>query len=239
MRIGLNISMVTTASPFLPTQVSGCVLWLHADFGVTVSDAVDSWADHSGSADANKTCTQAGATRPTFVSSVAGLNNKSALLFTGSQKLVSGVWASALAQPFTVFLVGKGNAAGSGDDYMFDGKDAVNQTAIEYNQASAILNKVDGSTISVSVAAGTALVACGEFNGNSGKLFVNSRTAGATNGGTNGLTGTTIGNYAGGGAFSWDGHIRHVLIYSKILSTSERNAVLDYLGGDAGITIAA
>jgi hypothetical protein len=45
-----NSTIITTAEPWVPTNIGGCVLWLRSDLGVTKDggNLVSSWADQSG-----------------------------------------------------------------------------------------------------------------------------------------------------------------------------------------------
>lgn len=82
---------------FKPTQLSGCVLWLRADMGVTVVGSdVSALADQSG---ASHDVVQAtGSLQPDLTSQLAALNNRAAIVYDGADdRLVSDDAASEWA----------------------------------------------------------------------------------------------------------------------------------------------
>jgi prepilin-type N-terminal cleavage/methylation domain-containing protein/prepilin-type processing-associated H-X9-DG protein len=92
-----------------PTSVTGCQVWLHADFGVTqdASGNVSKWTDSSN----NGYTFLPGTTAPTY--NASGLNGKPAISFNGSTFLTAGdqdtidtVFAGASAK-YTCLAVAK------------------------------------------------------------------------------------------------------------------------------------
>ena len=63
------------AAPFTPASLSGLILWLRADLGITLAGAkVSAWADQSGNG--NDFTQAVDARRPTFTASDANFNNQ-------------------------------------------------------------------------------------------------------------------------------------------------------------------
>lgn len=103
---------IGSASSWRPTQLSGCVLWLRADLGITKdgSDKVSAWADQSG---AGNNVTQAtGTKQPTWVAGALG--GQAALSFDGGDVLASAPsnWAAYSTISMAMVFV-KDNAAAS------------------------------------------------------------------------------------------------------------------------------
>jgi hypothetical protein len=100
-----------------PDKILGPSLlaWYRSDKGVTVTGSgVSTWADQSGTGDANKNAVQAvDANRPPLVASDANFNNLPSINFAATKFLKTGVWAVAMAGPTTVFIVGMTTSNGT------------------------------------------------------------------------------------------------------------------------------
>jgi hypothetical protein len=95
------------AAPWSPAQLSGKLLWLRADLGVTAAAGrVSSWADQSGLGN-NAVSTGATSTRPLLTTWPAG-NGVAALHFDGARTLATAanVLPTAANSTFTIFIVG-------------------------------------------------------------------------------------------------------------------------------------
>lgn len=102
------------AAPFVPTDVSGCVLWLRADLGVTDAGAgaVSAWADQSG-AGHNLSQSTSGS-RPVYTASI--INGQPVIRFTsGGDKFLN--FTTPWTQPaiWTLYAVVK--YVTNGSDY--------------------------------------------------------------------------------------------------------------------------
>lgn len=226
---------------FVPTDIAGLKLWLRADMGVTESGgAVSAWADQSGTGDTNKNVVQGtAANKPTYTASHASYGNKPAIVFDLDDQLLSAAWAVALAQPLTLFLAGH-TTTRTTNHYMFDNRTDPSQCALYDSTAGSGVTIYAGAAIAAAVASTDPKITCCVFNGASSTILVNQKTAQATgNAGANGLTGTSIGNYAAGGSFGNNGPVAEVIVYSGALSASDIDRVMDYLGARYGITIGA
>src|SRR5579859_6552846 len=219
---GLRGAMLRAA--FVPTSLSGCVLWLRADLGVTSSSgAVSQWNDQSGTGDANKNVTQAtGANKPTLNTSNGSYSSKPTIDFNGtSTYLQSGTWASALSQPFTDFVVGH-TANGASGRLALDTLPGASQASVR-SETSNAPGVYAGSTTADSTGSWTSAGVFGAvFNGASTALYFNSHTStGSGSPGTTGRTGTTVGKYSGGAGFEWSGSIAEIITYNRALNATE------------------
>jgi hypothetical protein len=230
-----------------PLSISGNVLWLRADKGVTlVSGRVSQWDDQSRTGDANKNVAQATAGKqPLFNASDANLGGRPSFTFSKTRKdrLRSGTWAVSNPSPATWFAVGSLTSRDTGGyTLLTDGIAAApvrqalltsNTTALAAYAGSFLVGPTDSFT--------TGKFVMGGVFGTSGKLYVNARTAiasGTTGTGT--LTGQTVGNdWSDATGNCWDGEIAEVIGYNRALSQAEVETVLAQLGAYYNITIGA
>jgi hypothetical protein len=220
-----------------PTQISGLTFWLRADMGVTNSSGVTNWNDQSGTGDSNKNATSSGTAKPTLNSSNSSYNHQTTIDFNGTTNYMqTGTWTSALAQPFTSFMVG--NSTSSTNAIGYDNL-AAHQTSMQCNNglfeiyAGSGLNSASGSWA-------TAGIAVAVFNNTTSQLRFNQKT-GQTAGtaGTNNITGATIGGYGaapGNTTNSWTGSIAEIITYNRVLTQAEINNVMNYLQNRYAIT---
>lgn len=220
---------------FVPTSISGCVLWLRADKGITIGTGVSAWADQSGTGDSNKNMSQAiGSQQPTLNASDTSYNGQATLSFAGasSQFLRSGTWSASLSQPQTTILVGNDDGSAS-SEYYIDGL-SVNTNEFEYSNGAYFFASGSGVTRT----GGSPLVAMMLYNGASSDLFVSAKTLVQTGSLTATVTGITLGCAGNTSAFL-NGKIAEVIIYNSDIGSTNRANVWNYLGTRYGITIGA
>ena len=224
---------------FVPSQIPGCQLWLRADLGVVNSGGVIQWNDQSGTRDGNKNATASGTAKPTFNSRNPSYSGMATIDFNGTTNYMqSGIWATALTQPFTDFIVC--NTTVAANLLVLDG--IATQTSINNN--SGLLETYAGSTNLVDLVDvwnSSVGVVCAVFSGASSAIYFNSLSAKATgNPGTTARNGTTIGGYSGAPgntSNSWNGSIAEIITYNGILAQSEINTIIGYLGRRYNIPI--
>jgi hypothetical protein len=100
MQIGIGIgipgSVVGGAAAFTPTSLSGCVLWLRADLGVTLNGStVSAWADQSSAG--NHASQGTAANQPTY-SATSGPGSTSGITFDGTADYLA---ANGVASTFS------------------------------------------------------------------------------------------------------------------------------------------
>jgi hypothetical protein len=212
------------APDFVATSLSGCLLWLRASLGVTTG-ATFTWADQSGTGDANKNMSSTGSAMPTVTASNAAYGHRATVDFSSVQSLSSGTWATALSQPFTEFIVGHTNTSGAG----FFVDNSADTCSILYNAGIII-----GAATQI-VLAGTwsaPSVLGGQFDGATSAIYFNSHTASASGPvGSNGRTKEILGGF--GPAPTIDplvGSIAERIIYGRILSGAEFATAMRGLG---------
>lgn len=140
-----------------------------------------------------------------------------------------------LTQPITTFFVGRKNTSTNFfDGYIFDGVNSTNRIA----QYGAQYQMFAGSGIgnpSTTEFDNVNVVASSIFNTTSSTLFIQGTSRATGSVGTNSTSsGTRIGNSFGNGD-SWVGHICELIIYSGVLTTSQRQQVEGYLAWKWGL----
>lgn len=242
-RIGIGVGVgARRSASFKPTDISGCVLWLRADLGVTlVSGAVSAWADQSGGSLLASVTQGTSGKRPTFNASDAGFNSQPTFTFaSASTQSLRGTFGSSLAQPATIIAVAK--QASAAVQFVIDSNaDATNRWAIYNSTAGNALNgytPASGDFASVAISNGitNAFAIAAEFAGASAATYANGTTAtGAGNSGSGVLSGIAVGAHqADAGGFDWDGQIAEVIIYSSALSTLSLSRVFAYTNARYG-----
>ncbi len=201
------------------------------------NNPISAIADQSGTGDVNKNVLQATASaQPTLVLADSTANGQPTILFgcaiASLQALVSGTWASALAQPSTWIVVAKGA------NFYVDGIASGNRQAL-YSTSSTNLTAYAGSGLS-GTAANTANwhVYAATFNGASSNIYQdNSQTALASGAcGAASLTGVTIGN-AFNVSDSLQGSLGTIEACSGVLSAANLQSEFERLGAKYGITV--
>lgn len=224
-------------------EVPNKVLWVEADFGVTLSGSeVSQWNDQSGNANH---LTQAGATKADYISSDATLNNKPVIAFNGSNdfmNLTSGIsvdatngWTSYVVYKKTstavnaVILGLSSGATGYWGFNFTDGKSYILPSGSNASYSS-------GHVTSYSVERWTITNTFGAATG-----YLNKTGGSATRSGTN-TTWLTYnvfgkGSYVLGTAFM-NGRVYAVLIVARVITfgSAEDNQIWDYFKRKTGLT---
>jgi hypothetical protein len=231
-----RITRVGGATQFLPTQLSGLVLWLRADLGVTIGTGVSSWADQSGNG--NNVTQGTGAKQPTFVAS-GGANNT---------PYVQGVKASATslggtftwAQPAELFAVMQWGGSPASGDTAIDGHGG-NNGRVYLNGTTNMNFGTDGG-INVVIVSGPVITNWQRYdalwNGTSGIAYVASTQSTQLSGtgvGTGNPSGITLFSFGDGASAPANVNIAEVFGYSRVLSASERAAANAYIRTRYGV----
>jgi hypothetical protein len=223
--------------------VSGLVAWYRADLGVTtVTGRVSAWLDQSGTSDANKNLSQGTAgNRPTLVASDVNFNNQSTFSFASADPdflSPPGAWATSITQPCTIFSVHLVSSLAAQvtyyDDRVINASFGLIQSLGGGFNARAPTN-LGGfdNTLNESVAF------CSVFNGASGMVFKNQKTANVTGAiGSNGSTGLIVG-VAAGLASGHQGTLAEIIVYNSDIGATSRAVIWTYLGARYNISIGA
>lgn len=237
----------------VPYQVGGLAYWLdperYADTtgpgawtlnSTKVATAVSrhSWV---GTGDTSKNVTQGtDANRPTINLADAAFNGRNTLSFdyTATQGLPAvGAWTTAIAQPFTSYVVASlTSAPGVTQQVMWGSSGSVFYSApttpkFAIYSGTGLLGATD-------IRGSGAKVLAGVHNGASSATYIsNSSSADASgNAGATNIDKITIGTNAAG-SLPMDGKIATVLIYAGAHTAAQRAFIMQYLGNYYGITV--
>lgn len=226
---------------FVPTQLSGCTLWLRADMGVTDAGGgkCSAWADQSGN---GRNFTQGiDANRPIITASA--INGRQALRFdsAASQRLSNGTALSSFitASAWTAFAV-----------FNYTGASAVSPTSYSnpaliadsssycglYNSTTrAVAYCWDGADKSArpTITTSTNYYLTAQLSGGNIVANVNAGSNSTTaSGNVSTLTGTM---HLGGVSVYHKGDIGEIIMYNRALSAGELTQVQAYLASYWGI----
>ena len=231
----------TSGASFTPASISGLALWLDANDPSTISqsgNAVSQWDDKSIN---GYNATSSGTNRPT--TSVATLNGKNVISFDGTDdymSLPSGTY-SIPSGDATMFVVYRDNANliykqpicakdGGSNRFRFMALGSTQFCSVHGNSAqqSSVLTTV-GST------AGYIALMVSPDNGTNQRFY----RSGVAEVGNNAVRTTfTATSFTVGAQDSttnyWQGDIAEILIYTRVLTATERNQVGAYLASKWG-----
>ena len=260
MPLSPRLLVPRASGAFLPTRVSGLAIWLDAADTSTFtlnSGNVAEWRDKSGN---NRNATQStAASQPLranwgdgrLVPNTADLAQRSMILQNSLSvtRNVAGITASCVIrcgissanQPVLQFQSGANNARFSV---------RVNNTVSSSTRLALLARRLDSDTVNAvgggaSLTEGqsfTSVVTCvADYANSDGFIFENgdllaSNTSFGTSGNTEN-TDSTSANLMGIGSFFF-GLVAEVVVYNRVLSSSERTVLDRYLGRKWGITVA-
>jgi hypothetical protein len=234
-----RIAMPDLGGSFSPANVSGLAIWLKADaiIGLADGDPVTTWEDSSTN---NRDATQAtSASKPTYKTAI--INGKPVVRFDGVDDLMASSLSMA-TKPLTAFVVAKftdftvprtmfGASVNGGAQFRI-GTDAKMNLL---RQDTALIGAQTGT-----IATATPVLCSVTYSGAGAYVFYEDGTADGS--GTNDQTfaaSTMVVGRHGAAAQEWMlGDIAEILFYDSVLSTTDRDAVEDYLGDKYGITVA-
>lgn len=237
------------ASPlWTPKAISGLVLWLRGDMGITLNGSnVSGWADQSGAG--NNFAQAVGANQPPFNASSANLNSRQSVgPFNGggnSGLLYSG--ANTYATPHQIFIVTYASSIVAGNKYVWG--EGGQQADMYLSSAAGSYRFVNNLTDFAVLGAGAGkhiLSAVAASNGGTMSVYDNAITP--VNSGVQGATASTmlsasrsIGTYNNDmtGTFNFNGEVAEIIGFSSPLSTSDRTTLMLYLGVRYGQSIGA
>jgi len=248
---------------FDPRSIADMVLWLDAsDITKLTRDgtAVTAWASGVGSASVTQGVTN---NAPTYESSVAGLNNKPALSFNGTNNILlntsTGLFATG--EPAMTLIVAHRPAIATGSRCLFDiaqSSSYLGTGTIRRFFSVAVYGSPghpywafggrDATYANSATSANTAYVhslvlPSGNSSATNPTYYRNGTSSARTSAGADGSVTFTpdrfsIGSSSQGVSEFYSGHIAEVLFYSRALSDAERLRIERYLGAKYGITVA-
>lgn len=226
-----------------PAIISGCVLWLKSNAGITKdgSNRVSNWSNSCGSSNA----TQAGSTRqPLFVDNA--LNSTPILRFDGVDDYMStSVVPATGANPRTLVAVvtNTQNTAVNYLHILHYGTASVSDATYGITSRTANTNSIGNhywgsGFLSSQIATSNPLILIMGYGSNRDELWVNGTAKGsltktlATGSNSGILIGTRV-NPAEYGKFD----IAEIIAYNKLLSSTERKNIEQYLSQKYNITV--
>lgn len=225
-------SLVSTAID--PGSLSPVVRY-RADTGITLNGSkVSAWADSISGGTHNLTQVT-GSKQPTFNASDAAYNNQPSVAFDSAsfQWLTSATWASSIAAPFSIVVIGNDDGTAAIQQYT-DAEVGGSETGIIYNNSGAYDWYSGTVRHSAVVASSSPKVIAANF-GTSGSIWVNSNSTNATaNSGTNALTGLTLGNSSSGDN-ELNGKMVELIVFNRALTQAEVNGIQAYATTRYGI----
>jgi hypothetical protein len=235
------------AGLFQPTNLPGCVLWLRADLGVTVSsgtNTVTNWADQSQSNDSNKNLTAGATGSPQLKSTDPNYANQATITLNGTTDyFTSGTWATSLPSPYTWIMVA--HVPSTTVNVLIDSNDATDVdgmlVGVESGSPPTLLSE-RGSAISIAQAWGSPTVLLCEANDPNSTIYYNNLTVAQTTGSImpGNFVSLTVGSVdiaASGGGDFWAGSIAELIAYSGILGVDSKAVLRSYFTGRYGIAI--
>ena len=222
---------------FTPTNIANLILWLDAADTSTISFSsgsnVSQWNDKSSIQ--NNMTQSTTSIQPIFGAMANGLNS---LNFSGSKWLQNAVMNFPNA-PYTVFAIGYGNGTSYGrllnavtDSYFFLGADTTGNLYSSFVGAPSNGHWTNGTDAN-SPNYNCRTLCMMEFtnNGSTGGLipYFNGSVQTAKNGITASFTGLSVGKGHNSTEQYWNGYVSEVIIYSSILTTTQRQQIEGYL----------
>jgi hypothetical protein len=230
--------LVATGQPWNPHALSGLILWLRTDIGITLNAGnVSAWADQSG---AGNSVTQATpGNQPAFVAS-GGPNNVPYLSLVGGANVHGLVGAATIgAQPLEYLIAARSTVSlPPNTAYLIDFSTNVN--TVFQNSATNVVDQFDGTTIGngVTVTIGSDFILDSFFSGASSQQTLNggAPVSGSNPGVTAPSAPPTVGN-SGLLTREWGGRIYEIAVYNRQLLAAERLAITRYMGARYGVTV--
>jgi hypothetical protein len=216
-----------TATPFAPTDLTGLSLWLKADAGITLSGSdITSWADQSGNgnnATATDTPTLSTVIGKTFVDFAGGY-------FSGSELLTT---------PYATIMCVARFSSTRDIQVMFqqysDGDNLTLYRGFDLDMGYRIYNGENLSSNSLTNENETYLFGV-TVNNDTGTLYLNSTADGDGYCGEITPAGLYyIGKWVSGDVVTTEMQMAEIVLYDRVLTTSERQQVEAYLNAKYAI----
>lgn len=224
---------------FVPTQLSGCVLWLRADLGITLQTGVKQWNNQQGDTTKNLIQNTTG-DQPGYTASDGNYNGQASLSFNGSTTYMSAsAWSGTVGYPNTYIFIAHNNGGSSGTaQYIMDGATNTDGEPVWYTQSTS---QITFASLTLTQAWTSPAAVMGEVtNTSSSHLYFNNFTSPAVTGtGAGALHSMTFGEHsiAFGGGNNWNGYAAEVIAFSRLLTQPEKNQLRNYLNARYALSI--
>lgn len=230
-----GLSMVGGSDPIIPSDLSGLVVWLSTDSGITLSGSnVSNWTDRSP--ENNDVSQYDSGLQPTFNSSDSDFNNLPSISVNGSQYMdTSGL--NTYNQPNTIIFCGLWNSF-SVDNMLVGSMDGFTRNDLFAHTSTSPGIFAGGSIFGESIDMTNPLIIGGIFNGSESSIFINNAqlpvsvgNIGSENWSALEVGGTLQGTNGG------DGKISEIVAYNRVLSNNELRKIFKYLGNKYAISV--
>lgn len=208
--------------------VSGSLLWLRADKGITLSTGVSQWNDQSSSG--NNATQATGSAQPTYNATDVAYNRCPTLSFAQASTQTLTLASRLPAQPFTLFVVGQSSSLATQQSFFSD-----SNIVTIYWTGTVWAIYAGASVNSANSTQNSPLAFCGVFNTNTSSLYINSSASPAASGNIslNNPAGTE--SIGGGSAAGYlNGKIAEIIVYSGAMSIANISSTFSYLGSRYG-----
>jgi len=235
VQVFTNTLVGSPVAPFSPNQLANLQIWYRGDKGISLNGStVSAWADQSGVGDVHRNATQSTAlNQPTYNASDPAYNGQATLSFASgsSNFMVASPFATPVAGVTTTFMV-------------MDSDMAAREFFLTTNGGNSIetippATYADNLGVNVSVTSPSVIIGVyrGSASSNSA-IYVNSKSPLLTGNAGADISFNTIwlASNVGSGFFQ-NGRIAELIIYDRVLSSTELSQVQTYLSARYGITL--
>lgn len=242
-------AMLSKTAFFTPLQLSGCVLWLRGDLGLTFNYSntpatVSGWADQSGNG--NNASQGTSANQPSFDATIMNgwpaIKNAAggaAYMTTGSFSFGTAITMFAAVQPLaTPQVVNRILETNFATDYYL----GTDNGGTKYKLIVANPTNPEGIAEGGTITVGANTLVCGTFSpagaSGTGSLYVNGSFVASdtfTTPSANSFPLQIMRSASGGN--NWQGYLGEAILYNRALSTNELTRVHRYLGGRYGVSV--
>ena len=231
----------TNYYPFTdPRSIAGCTIWIDAQDSNTVTLTTGSVVTAVRDKSVNQYVFSNGALMTYNVTKFNTIYPSFFYSGTAAGRIGSNASVS-IAQPFTVFAVGT-NQGNTGTRYsILDSISSTTRAAAEVSNVAAASSPrpcmiSGGTTLIASTGSWPTFFGSWEFNSTASALTMNGLRQALGTVGTAGTLGTLLGStQAAQGGAAWRGHLCEIIVYSRILSSTERIQLEGYLAWRWGL----
>lgn len=230
-------SAVRKFSIFNPSNISSLSLWLRADSGITLTGgSISQWDDGSGNNN-NAVQNSDPSFRPQLVAHVPELNDYPVVRFDGVDDFLSGSVLSGLdTSSISVFIISKGiNTSMVNAKYLFAIGDLSHGFILYQGNANELIYRNDGNNLSTTIALPNAgyphtLIEVIKVYFSTVGFYKNATPVYSNNTALYTRPFTTDAYHIGdGNGQFWNGEMAELIVYKSALTTTQRNAVENYL----------